>query len=154
MLLTWQGPGRLVDALKGPFVKASTPSGHGTSIFALKLWRQDGRAVVVHSAMHDLDDREEVGVLGFSVVEGFPVDEREVGFDDGRLDVASVSRLTVEEPGYGVIACGVVLHPTAGDDVVITAGSFPCSIAVRGIPGLSQEFEPEYPAHRYRREPM
>jgi len=150
----WDGPGRLVDVLKGPFTKISTPADYGKPIFALKLWSQDGRVLVIYSEMHDLYDREEVGVLKFSEALSAPSGERELSFDGGMVVVASISKCTAAEAGYGVIDCGVVLHVTGRDDIVITAGNFPCSIAVKGIPGLTEEFDPEYPVDRYRCEPM
>lgn len=150
---SWDGSGSLFDCLKGPFTKASTPAKHGEEIFSLKLWLRDGRVLIVHSRMHDLYDREEVGVLAFSETSILPVGEREFTFEGGVALVDSVMKVATSEAGYGIIDCGVVLHLASGQDIAILAGGFPCSLAVKGMPRISEKFHPEYPLDRYRYEP-
>jgi hypothetical protein len=40
------------------------------------------------------------------------------------------------------------------DEIVIVAGDYPYSLAVRGVPSLPEIFKPEYPIDRYSRIPI
>lgn len=150
----WEGSGRLLEILTGPFSRVSTPSGSEKFLFAIKFWLRTGRSFTVYSEMHDLHEREEVGVLKFVETTGISFDKKELAFDMSGVSVAYVNKLVVYEKGFGSIDCGVSLHLGDGAEIVVVAGSFPCSIAVRGIPGLSNKFDPEYPLGRYKREPL
>lgn len=147
----WSGPGSLRDALTGELTKISTPSKHGEPIFAVRLWFQDGRVLSINSEMHDLGDREEVGVLAFSEMLTIPPGDNDFFLPEQNRVVAAVEGLFVSELGFDSVECGIALHFGDGREVVIAAGNFPCSIVIKGMDGLIAEFDPEYPTERYRR---
>jgi hypothetical protein len=125
---------------------------HGMPMY-VTLWRADGTGMRIHSEMHDLEERIEVGVLTFDFV--FAPSGHETF-----VDVASTfghgvrtAKLVIHQSGEN-IESGLVFGATNGDEIVIVAGAFPSSLAVNGLLPMPYRFEPEYPIDRYMRVPV
>lgn len=122
---------------------------------SLTLWRSDKTGLRLYTEMHDVAERREVGVLSFehvsapSAVEIFtdaaPAFQREI----------KLSKLIVQDSGMSAES-GVVLATSTGDELVIVAGAYPYSLAVKGLnlPSMSTVFNPEYPLDQYVRVPI
>jgi hypothetical protein len=64
----WQEQKSLTDELAQPIARLSLEFAfHGRPVY-VTLWRPDGTGLLVHSDMHDLAERIEVGVLQFGRV--------------------------------------------------------------------------------------
>jgi hypothetical protein len=68
-------------------------------------------------------------------------------------DEIAISKLIIHESGTSAES-GVILKASNGDEIVIVAGAYPCSLAVYGILSLPNIFKPEYPIDRYTRVPI
>jgi hypothetical protein len=122
---------------------------------SLTLWRPDKTGLRLYTEMHDVAERREVGVLSFEHVSApSPIDiftdvapafQREI----------TLSKLIVQDSGIKAES-GVVLATSTGDELVIVAGAYPYSLAVKGLNLLAMPnvFNPEYPLDRYVRVPI
>jgi hypothetical protein len=117
------------------------------------LWRADGTGIRIQSKMHDIAERKEVGILGFSYV-SFPSEHEKI------IDVRSmfgfeliVSKLIIHESGASAES-GIVIKSTAGHEILIVVGAMPYSLAVSGVLRGSHIFEPEYPIDHYENVPI
>ena len=64
----WQEQESLFEELKRPITRISIEFAfHGKPVY-VTLWRPDGTGLLIHSDMHDLAERREVGVLQFGRV--------------------------------------------------------------------------------------
>jgi hypothetical protein len=120
---------------------------------AVTLLRPDGTALEIRSAMHDITERVEVGVLTFnptSIAEGTgTIIELPRSFADG----ITVSKLTIHE-GEVSAESGIILKANNNEELVVVAGAYPYSLAISGAVTLLRKFDPEYPMDAYDREIM
>ncbi|SRR5258706_5803288 len=101
----------------------------------------------IRSVMHEVRQRLEVGVLEFS---------RSSGSQGSVITLASfdpqsysVSKLIIEETDFSAES-GIVLQGE-NSELLIVAGAYPYTLAVK-FPGSDKiPFEPEYPLERYKR---
>jgi hypothetical protein len=149
--LEWLGAGSLASALKVPIKKVSVPEMEHGMAFALTLWRVDGTAIKFYSKMHDLDEREEVGVLSVEPVPLPVSDKIQIELPDYFLSVVGAEKLSVDEQSGVVADSGIVIQLLGDHELIVVSGRFPCSISISGIPNLKSAFEPEWPIEKYRR---
>ena len=149
--LEWLGNGSLASAIKLPIKKVSVPEMDHGMIFALTLWHVDGTAIKIYSKMHDLDDREEVGVISIESVSLPTSDKIHLELPDYFLSVVGAEKLNVKEQRGVVADSGVAIQFLGNHELIVVSGRFPCSIAIGGIPNLSAPFEPEWPIEKYSR---
>jgi hypothetical protein len=114
------------------------------------LWRSDDIGLLIHSDMHDLAERREVGVLQFSYVFRQEAQEIDVDVPTSFRGALSVSKLIIEESEMESES-GVALKSEKGEEIVIVAGVNPYSIAVAGVTWPAYTFEPEYALEQYFR---
>lgn len=125
---------------------------HGKPVH-VTLWRTDGTGLGLSSAMHDVAERREVGVLELDCV---PLPSEHEAVFDVRSQFGhelTVSKLIIEESGTKAES-GVNIKSARGDEIVIVAGAFPFSLAIRGLTSGPQLFEPEYPIELYKQVPI
>jgi len=120
-------------------------------IFAINLWRIDGTVLKIYSKMHDLDGREEVGVISIESIDPPMSDKIHIELPDYFISIVDVEKLSVEERGGVVADSGISIKFIGNNELIVVSGSFPCSISVSGIPTLSALFEPEWPIEKYSR---
>jgi len=138
----------LAKPLKHVFVEFMP---HGEPI-TLTLWRSDDTGLKIHSQMHDLTERTEVGVLNFSFNSEPPTEGKAVCVASMFQRHINPSKLVIEESGT-IAESGVVLE-AANDQIVIVAGAFPFTLAVSGLFAGPNVFRPEYPMEQYARVPL
>ncbi len=149
----WQKQESLSEELAQPIARLSLEFAfHGRPVYAT-LWRPDGTGLLVHSDMHDLAERIEVGVLQFGRVFAPEAQEIIVETPSAFRDRLLVIKLTIEESGTRSES-GIVLQAKSGAEILIVAGAQPYSIAVRGVEWPDSTFEPEYELDRYQRTPI
>ena len=117
------------------------------------LWRSDGTGIRIHSEMVDLAERIEVGVLHFDCVVSPSADEVFAELAPAFGTGFTVSKLVIAESGASVES-GIVLTARSGDEIVVVANAFPCNLAIRGVPSITEIFEPEHPLDTYTRVAM
>jgi len=87
----------LADELARPIARISIECAfHGRPVY-VKLWRPDGTGLLVHSDMHDIAERREVGVLRFSRVFAPEAQEILIETPSGFGEDLSIFKLTIEE---------------------------------------------------------
>jgi hypothetical protein len=117
------------------------------------LWRPDGAGLSLYSQMHDVAEKIEVGVLNFERASAPGPNETIVDVAPAFQGEIAVSKLVIFESGTSAES-GVVLRASNGEEIVIVAGAFPCTIAVFGVGPMPHIFEPEYELDRYTRVPL
>lgn len=145
----WPGPTPIAAELSKPIEKVSVEfaiPNNGPRF--VTLWRSDGSGLRLFTEMHDVAERREVGVLNFEEVLA-PRPDETIG------DVASAfqgeivaSKLVIHESG-AIAESGVILKASSGDEIVIVAGVYPYSLAIRGALSALNIFHPEYPIDAY-----
>lgn len=145
---TWSESGPLATQLTLPFTRASIRAlAHGRPI-SLTLWRSDGSGIRIQSRMHDLGERIEVGVLDFSLVQSLDMGEQVFELPASFSGPIKPAKLVIMEAGVDVES-GVVLESIDGQQLIVTAGANPYTLAVKGIVAVPNTFEPEYPLNEY-----
>ncbi len=113
------------------------------------LWRPDGSGLKIISVMHDVAERREVGVLRFSSASPPKLGDIDLDVSGSFEGVLAVSKLIILELGTEAES-GIALMTTSDTELIIVAGAFPYTLAVRGLPGPHM-FEPEYTLDHYMR---
>ena len=148
----WAEPNSLVAELCKPIKQVFLEFGpHGRPIF-VTLWRSDGTGLRLHSEMHDVAERKEVGVLKFDRVFVPPSDKQIVDVPATFDHDVRASKLIIQESGTRAES-GVILK-AGSDEIVAVAGAYPYSLAVSGVTSMPHIFEPEYPIELYTRVPL
>lgn len=150
----WMGKRRLREELQSSFIKASIPEVRHNVAFGLNLWRADGTAVAISSKMHDLDDLEEVGVLSFDIRLSPNNDQIVIDLPEHFSKVLTVKKLIVTETETIHAESGICLEMEGGHSLTVVAGSFPCSVAIDGLPNIANLFNPEWPMEKYVKEEL
>jgi hypothetical protein len=125
----WKGPGFLVDALKRPLESISLMLDKHGKVETVAFWADRANGVRVHSNMHDVAERVEVGVLSFELTSQTAEGEQLVQFDH-LLTPYLVSKLTVLESGK-VLESGLDLRFSDGQEFLVVPSDFPCFLAVK-----------------------
>jgi hypothetical protein len=144
----WKEPVSLAAELARPINRISVEFAfHGRPVY-VTLWRPDSTGLLVHSDMHDLAERREVGVLQFGYV--FAPEAQEIIIETSPIfhGELSVSKLIIEESGTESES-GIILRAADGQELVIVAGVNPYSVAVSGVTFPGYTFEPEYKLEQY-----
>ena len=123
---------------------------HGRPI-AVTLWQKTGGGTRIESVMHDLSERIEAGVLLTSRVSIPFGDELFIDTPGEFADGLTLTKLFIEAESYR-LESGMVLTGCTGHELVIVAGAYPYSLAVRGLGDSPNRFEPEYPLASYERQ--
>ena len=146
----WHGSGSLASQLTAGIVRVTVKSAaHGRPI-AITLWRLDGTGLRIQSLMRDLAKRTEIGVLDLSLVQS--ADDGEDGFElpPSFKQPVKTTKLVIRESG-STAESGLAIEASDGQQIVITAGAFPYTLAVEGFVSMPHAFEPEYPLAKYDR---
>jgi hypothetical protein len=117
------------------------------------LWRADGTGLRMYSEMHDVAEREEVGVLTFNYVSALSEHETIVDVRSTFGHELTAFNLVIHESGKNWES-GVGLRSSSGAEILILAGAAPCLLAIDGLVSMPHVFEPEYPIDRYTRVPL
>jgi len=150
----WDGPVALDTELQKPLEKVFLHIEHpawGGPTFVM-LQRTDGSSLVVHSQMHDVAERREVGVLNFAYGHDPANDDKAIDLSQSFRGDIRVLKLVIEESGT-TAESGVTLQ-AGSEELIIVAGAFPFTLAVGGVSTAPINFEPEYPLGRYTRAPF
>lgn len=149
----WTGQTSLATELRKPLKGISIEfEPHGWPMFTT-LWRQDGTGLRLHSQMHDVAERREVGVLQFEYVSSLKNNETTVDLPSAFSRQVTACKLVIKESGVSAES-GVVLKGDEGAKIIIVASSNPYFLALSGILSTPHIFEPEYPIDRYERVPI
>src|SRR5258708_7393986 len=116
------------------------------------LWRSDETGLRLYTEMHDVAERREVGVLNFELVSTPRPGETITDVGPAFQGEIVVSKLIIHESGTSAES-GAILKAGNGNEIVIVAGAYPYSLAVRGVLPTLNIFHPEYPIDRYLRVP-
>ena len=125
----WKGSESLVDALKRPLESISLMLDKHGKVETVTFWADHANGVRVHSHMHDVAERVEVGVLSFELASQTTEGEYLVRFDQV-LTPYLVSKLIVLESGK-VLESGLVLRFVDGQEFLVVPSDFPCCLAVK-----------------------
>jgi hypothetical protein len=149
----WEESTSFGDELSGPVKQVFLEFGpHGWPMF-VTFWRFDETGLRLHSEMHDVAERIEVGVLSFSRISTPPVDKTIVDAASAFSREITAFKLVIEESDT-IAESGVVLK-AGSDEIVVVASARPCMLAVSGVSlPAPHMFEPEYPIDRYIRVPV
>jgi hypothetical protein len=150
LTFVWEGPGPLAAQLTVGVLRASSTTAAHLRPDSVTLWRSDGRGVRIRSRMHDLAERVEVGVLEFSMVGAAEEGEMSTILPTSFIGHLRVTKLVISESGT-TAESGIVLKAGDGQEIIITAGAYPYTLAVKGIFSSPHAFEPEYPIEAYKR---
>lgn len=149
----WEGPDPLAVEVTKPIRQVSIEfEPHGKPMY-VTLWRPDGSGLRVHSEVHEIAERMEIGVLRFSHFKSpsgsevmLPIAPEFNQQVDAFKLVAHVSGVKAES--------GILLRARNGIEIAIVAAAFPFMIAVDGVVQRPHIFEPEYPMEEYERLPI
>ena len=118
--------------------------------FAITLWQNTASGTRVESAMHDLAERIEVGVLSATRVSKPAENDVFVEVPSELASHLELTRLFVDVESHR-LESGVILTSRNGGELVIVAGAYPYSLAIHGLGEAPHRFEPEYPLGAYQR---
>jgi len=145
----WTEPTTLAAELSTPIKQVFLEFGHHGRPMFVTLWRPNGAGLRLHSEMHDVAERREVGVLSFNCVRVPPRDKTIVDLPAEFDHEITVFKLIVQESGTSAES-GVILK-AGSHEIAVVAGAYPYSLAVSGALSVPHIFEPEYPIDRYTR---
>ena len=145
----WNEPGaleaRLVEAITEVSVRILPQ--HKRPI-SLTLWHSDGVGVKIQSEMHKVHIRKEIGVLRFGLTHNKLPDEIVVNLPAILNSKPTFKKLVVKEDGVEAES-GLSIQFEHDIKIVVVAGAFPHTLAIKGIVDEPNIFEPEYPNDRY-----
>ena len=135
------------------------PDGHGlTAVWGLSLVFYSGLILEFSSACTQAVDWKEVGSLNVKLTrdskEGVAtmIAERK-GIAVPLVELANAEKLIYEDEDV-VVECGLVLHGSDGQQVVIAAGIPPGSVSVHASFSVGQPFEPQFSLATCRRQTL
>lgn len=150
--LKWDGPEPLGSVLAVPFYRvsmqlhAANPALPNVATF----WRVDGTWVEVHSTMHDVGERSEVGVLTFAMLASRPENQEvAVDMEPNPFVPVEVKKLVIRE-GDVTAESGIRLISNRSKAITVASNAFPCTLAIEGVrDDVLNIFDPEYEIDRY-----
>ena len=143
----WGETELLGSELAKPISRLSIESTNGRVTY-VTLWRPDGTGLLVHSEMHDVAERREVGILQFSRVHEIEPLESVVEVPAAFRQHLSVKKLVIRESEVDCES-GVLFQAHSGEEIIILAGVAPYSLAVHGVTWPGYTFQPEYSLEQY-----
>ena len=152
---TWNGDTSLARELRRPLQKVSMGFSHSAwGPDTLTLWRDDSSGIKVFSQMHDIAERDEIGVLCFELVTAADSDEVTFDVSGGFNCELQAFKLILNREGTRA-ECGLAIRGSMRDEIVIIPNAGPCHLAVAGLPSSNPHiFEPEYDLDSYIRAPF
>jgi hypothetical protein len=145
----WGETESLGSELAKPISSLSIESTNGRLVY-VTLWRPDGTGLLVHSEMHDVAERREVGILQFGRVHEIEPQESVVEVPAAFRQHLSVKKFVIRESEVDC-ASGVVFQAYSGEEIIILAGVAIYSLAVHGVTWPGYTFQPEYSLEQYSR---
>jgi hypothetical protein len=146
----WLGRNGVVGSeLAKPISSLSIESTNGRLVY-VTLWRPDGTGLLVHSEMHDVAERREVGILQFGRVHQIKPQESVLEAPAAFRQHLSVKKLVIRESEVDCES-GVVFQAHSGEEMIILAGVAIHSLAVHGVTYSGYTFQPEYSLEQYSR---
>jgi hypothetical protein len=145
----WGETELLAGELSKPITRLSMESTDGRLVY-ITLWRPDKTGLLVHSEMHDVAERREVGILQFGRVYEIEPQESVIEVPAAFSERLSVKKLVIHESGVDCES-GVVFLAHSGEEIIILAGVAIYSLAVQGVTFPGSTFQPEYPLEQYSR---
>ena len=139
----------LGSELAKPITRLSMESTNGRLVH-ITLWRPDKTGLLVHSEMHDVAERREVGILQFGRVYEIEPQESVIEVPAAFSEHLSVKKLVIRESGVDCES-GVVFLAHSGEEIIILAGVAIYSLAVHGVTWPGYTFQPEYSLEQYSR---
>jgi len=150
MTLVERSGGQTDEALTHGISRVSIQADANGLPFAVTLWRQAEVGTRIESAMHDLAERVEVGVLSATRVNAPLADEVFVEVPIEFAESLALTKLIIEVESSR-LESGIMLTGRNGRELVIVAGAYPYSLAILGLSDALERFEPEYPLDAYKR---
>lgn len=147
----WSGHGPLDVALKRPIRNVALSISVHENIHAVKIYQDGDNSLEIYSEMHDIAPRDEVGVLNFFSPAKAGKDDRLFSLARQPTYVRKLIKLCADTNSSDLAESGLIIELEGGGNITIVAASFPCSLAVFGVPGWEKAFDPEYPMERYIR---
>jgi hypothetical protein len=145
----WSESASLANEVSRPLKQASLIFGPHARLGFITLWRLDGVGVKVRSEMHDVAERRELGVLCFSYALALESEATVLAAPPAFHGHVLASKLLIEESGT-TAESGLILKADR-EEIVIVASADPYCLAVKGLEGMTNGFEPEYPLDSYKR---
>jgi hypothetical protein len=145
----WGETELLGSELAKPMSSLSIESTNGRLVY-VTLWRPDRAGLLVHSEMHDVAERREVGILQFGRVYEIEPQESVVEVPVAFRQHLSVKKLVIRESEVDCES-GVVFQARSGEEIIILAGVAIYSLAVHGVTWPGYTFQPEYSLEQYSR---
>jgi hypothetical protein len=145
----WGETELLSSELAKPISRLSIESTNGRLVY-VTLWRPDGTGLLVHSEMHGVAERREVGILQFGSVHEIEPQESVIEVPAAFRQHLRVKKLVIRE---SEVECesGVLFQQPSGEEIIILAGVSPYSLAVHGVTLPGYTFQPEYSLEQYSR---
>lgn len=154
---TWDGPEPLKSALAIPFFRVSMQLHAASPALpnVITFWRVDGTWMEVYSAMRDIGERSEVGVLTFAMVPNTPEDQDiAVDMKPSPFVPVGVKKLVITDEDV-TAESGIRLVSDKGKIITVTSNAFPCTLAIEGVKDDVQNiFDPEYEIDKYEVAPL
>jgi len=136
----WTEPVSPETVSRWPRSKISVQLGVAERPIGITFWNPAGLGLQIWSEIEDIAERTEVGVLAFSLVSESEPDEIFTDF-------------VIEESG-SKCESGLCIETMDGREIIIVAGVYPYSLAIKGVISIPYIFEPEYDLDRYDRFPF
>lgn len=118
--------------------------------FAVTLWHDSTAGTRIESAMHDLAERIEVGVLSATRVDAPAEKDVLIEMPSEFSGHLKLTKLLIDVQSRR-LESGLVLTSQSGRELVVVAGAYPYSLAIHGLGDANHRFEPEYPLNSYLR---
>jgi hypothetical protein len=137
------------DLARGIAAVSIRAAAHSRPI-AITLWQEASIGTRIESLMHDLTDRIEVGTLSSNLVNNSFEDEKFIDIPREFSHGFSLTKLIIQVHSHS-LESGIILTSRSGHELVVVAGAYPYSLAIRGLGDATHLFEPEYPLDEYQR---
>src|SRR5262245_54576285 len=136
----WAQPVSLAEELSRPIARLSFVVAAHQRPVLVTLWHPGGTGIKITCGMRQIGVREELGVLTFEHALPSETDDVLVRLPQSFGQGVAVQKLTIHEMGH-TAESGVALKAPDGKELLITAGAYPCSLAITGVPVLSHLLE-------------
>ena len=152
-LFEWNGAETLRSILEVPFHRISMRlhAGRPDMPNVVTFWRSDSSWLQVHSVMHDISDRLEVGVLTFEIGRAEPMNEEAVvDIRPSPFAPADIKKLIIRDEDV-IAESGIKLSTKDGNVITVAAAAFPCTLAIAGVSDeIENIFTTEYDIDKYQ----
>lgn len=149
----WTEPVSPETVSRWPRSKISVQLGVAERPIGITFWNPAGLGLQIWSEIEDIAERTEVGVLAFSLVSESEPDEIFTDFEISLDESKDLKKMVIEESG-SKCESGLCIETMDGREIIIVAGVYPYSLAIKGVISIPYIFEPEYDLDRYDRFPF